>query len=232
MTFLHFLNCVVLAFAPSLIVYNSTKLSEFRALSLCIWGGIAYTITQLVKMIFLATFLPTTETQTYQTFDLTSELLRTFVNFGDVLGASFVLNYVGGSYGGDLRLLGIGLGWATAEALLIRLAPLWMGARTLEFSWSFVQTSIEANVNLVLHISFITAVWLWSRKKLDRKLMPAIVFTLVVYSVLPLATNYLRYILDFSSWTILLIHIGVTLFLGVLARGLYSSFQSSLASGH
>jgi len=232
MTFLHFLNFAALAFVPSLIVYNSTKLSEFRALSLCIWGGIAYTITQLVKMIFLATFLPTTEVQIVQSFDLTAELIRTFVNFGDVLGASFVLNYVGGSYGGDLRLLGIGLGWATAEALLVRLAPLWLGARTLEFSSSFVQTSIEANVNLVLHISFVTAVWLWSRKKLDKKLMPGIVFILVVYSVIPLATNYLRIALELGSWTILLIHIGVTMLLAVVARGLYSSFQSSLASGH
>jgi hypothetical protein len=31
----------------------------------------------------------------------------------------------------------------------MRLAPLWIGARQLEFSWEYIQMSIEANFSLV-----------------------------------------------------------------------------------
>jgi hypothetical protein len=41
------------------------------------------------------------------------------------------------------------LGWAVAESILMRLAPLWIGARQLEFSWEYIQMSIEANFSLV-----------------------------------------------------------------------------------
>ena len=40
-------------------------------------------------------------------------------------------------------------GWATADSLLRRLVPLWMGARQLEFSWEYTQMAIQANINLV-----------------------------------------------------------------------------------
>lgn len=43
-------------------------------------------------------------------------------------------------------------GWAAAESLATRLAPLWIGARTLEFDWIYTQMGIEANFNLVIGI--------------------------------------------------------------------------------
>jgi Na+/alanine symporter len=45
-------------------------------------------------------------------------------------------------------------GWATAESALMRLAQMWLGARSLEFTWSFLQMGIEANINLVSTYSF------------------------------------------------------------------------------
>ena len=41
------------------------------------------------------------------------------------------------------------LGWSVAESIVMRLAPLWIGARTLEFDWSYVQSGLEANFGLV-----------------------------------------------------------------------------------
>ena len=41
------------------------------------------------------------------------------------------------------------LGWATAELVMTRLLPLWVGARGVEFDWKYIQTSFDANVSLV-----------------------------------------------------------------------------------
>ncbi|KAI3823342.1 hypothetical protein L1987_04777 [Smallanthus sonchifolius] len=43
----------------------------------------------------------------------------------------------------------VGLGWAFADSVLHRLAPLWMGARGLEFTWDYILQGFEANANLV-----------------------------------------------------------------------------------
>jgi len=228
MTFLHFVNCVALTFVPSYIIYKATRLGEFRALAVCMWGGLAYVITQLAKMIFLATFLPTSEV--HYDFDFTTELVRTLVNIGDLIGAHFALNAAGGSYEGDMKILGTGLGWATAESVFVRLAPLWIGARTLEFSWNYIQTSLEANINLLLHISFVTFVWLWSRKKLQRKLLPFVYAGIIIYSVLPFVANYMQSVLHLGAWTVLVFHLAATALLTASARLLYSAFSASLSA--
>jgi hypothetical protein len=41
------------------------------------------------------------------------------------------------------------IGWAFADALLHRLAPLWVGARGLEFTWEYLLQGVESNANLV-----------------------------------------------------------------------------------
>ncbi|CAN1323698.1 Transmembrane protein 147 [Linum perenne] len=47
----------------------------------------------------------------------------------------------------------VGLGWAFADSVLHRLAPLWVGERGLEFSWDYILQGLEANANLVFSIS-------------------------------------------------------------------------------
>lgn len=47
-------------------------------------------------------------------------------------------------------------GWAFADSVLHRLAPLWVGARGLEFTWEYILQGIEANANLVRFLSFIS----------------------------------------------------------------------------
>ena len=48
------------------------------------------------------------------------------------------------------------LGWATAELIMTRLVPLWVGARGVEFDWKYIQMSFDANVSLVSDSHFIT----------------------------------------------------------------------------
>ena len=47
---------------------------------------------------------------------------------------------------------------------MLKIAPLWIGARGLEFDWKYTQESIEANISLLRYIGFVTAVWLYRRK--------------------------------------------------------------------
>jgi hypothetical protein len=40
-------------------------------------------------------------------------------------------------------------GWALADSLVSRLPLFWFSARGLEFSWSFLQSALDANIALV-----------------------------------------------------------------------------------
>lgn len=40
-------------------------------------------------------------------------------------------------------------GWGMAEVLGTKVIPLWVGARGVEFSWTNLQTALDANINLV-----------------------------------------------------------------------------------
>jgi hypothetical protein len=40
-------------------------------------------------------------------------------------------------------------GWATAELVMTKLLPLWVGARGIEFDWKYMQMSFDANIALV-----------------------------------------------------------------------------------
>lgn len=42
-----------------------------------------------------------------------------------------------------------------ADSILHRLAPLWVGARGLEFTWEYIFQGVEANANLVSVVHFI-----------------------------------------------------------------------------
>lgn len=46
-------------------------------------------------------------------------------------------------------------GWAFADSVLHRLAPLWVGARGLEFTWDYILQGLEANANLVKYTIFL-----------------------------------------------------------------------------
>lgn len=41
------------------------------------------------------------------------------------------------------------VGWGTAQSISTRILPLWFGARGTEFDWKYVQSSLNANIDLV-----------------------------------------------------------------------------------
>ena len=41
------------------------------------------------------------------------------------------------------------IGWGTAEMVLTKVLPLWVGARGVEFEWTNIQSALDSNLNLV-----------------------------------------------------------------------------------
>ena len=57
------------------------------------------------------------------------------------------------------------LGWGTAEMVMTKVLPLWVGARGVEFEWTNLQSALDSNLNLVSH-------YLHSIVSFDLKSMP------------------------------------------------------------
>lgn len=75
------------------------------------------------------------------------EFLRCSVDIADLLGFAVILSRIPGKR--HSKLITAGLGWAAAEVILSRGIMLWVGARGTEFSWIYIQKSLESNVLLV-----------------------------------------------------------------------------------
>ncbi len=43
----------------------------------------------------------------------------------------------------------IATGWGTAEMVMTKVLPLWVGARGVEFEWTNLQSALDSNINLV-----------------------------------------------------------------------------------
>lgn len=73
--------------------------------------------------------------------------MKTTVDLADLCGLYLVLMGIPGK--GHAKVLTAGIGWAGAEIILTRFIVLWVGARGAEFSWSYIQTSLDSNISLV-----------------------------------------------------------------------------------
>lgn len=171
MTFFHFGNCIALAFGPYFLTYKYSGMPEYGAFWKCAQVGGMYMLTQLCKMLMLATFFPTSDGPP-ETASLVTEMVKTTVDFGDVMGLSIVMGRVPGA--GHIKILITGLGWAAADLLLTRALPLWVGARGLEFDWKYIQISLDANISLVHHLNMALLVWLWWRGDLAAAVRPIV----------------------------------------------------------
>jgi len=184
MTMFHFGNCVALAFGPYVLTYKYSGLPEYSAFWKCVQASGIYMITQLCKMLMLATFFPTTDIQTNS---LATEIAKTTVDFGDIIGLGVVMSRMNAM--AHIKILVAGLGWAWAELVVTCALPLWVGARGLEFDWKYIMMSLEANVNLVQHLCTTVLVWLWWRTTLatiHRSVVAALLVVTVYRPVVPM----------------------------------------------
>ncbi|KNA20734.1 hypothetical protein SOVF_049670 [Spinacia oleracea] len=191
MTMFHFLNCAILTFGPHFVYYSATPLSEYDTLGTSIKTAIVYLVTALVKLVCLATFLKVSDSEN---FDPYQELLKASIGFVDVAGLYFALTQLTHrNISQNHKFQAVGLGWAFADSVLHRLAPLWVGARGLEFTWEYVLQGLEANANLVLCISLAAlGSLMWLRKNKPKTLIPIIYLCAGIVATMPSITSYLR----------------------------------------
>ena len=106
-------------------------------------AGLVYMVTQLAKMLFLATFFPSGDDEFDESgggeaaaaavaaaaasadFDFLTEFLKLTVDLADLIGLHMIMQrFVAGK--GTVKILVAGVGWAFAEFLLTRVIFLWV----------------------------------------------------------------------------------------------------------
>ncbi|XP_022861382.1 transmembrane protein 147-like [Olea europaea var. sylvestris] len=208
MTMFHFFNCAILTFGPHAVYYSATPLSEYDTLGTSIKAAVVYLITALVKLVCLATFLNVSESDSFDPYQvhlylpvfpflcsyhakylplnhLVAVRLGTFIMLTNP-----ILLLMGKISAGSISML---TGWAFADSVLHRLAPLWVGARGLEFTWDYIFQGLEANANLVLSLSLAAlGSLMWLRKNKPKTLIPIIYVCAGIVATMPSITSYLR----------------------------------------
>lgn len=227
MTFFHFGNCVALSYIPYVIVYRCSGLAEYSAFWKCVQAGAAYMLTQLCKMLLLATFFPASDVPVGG-FDVVGEFLKSTVDLADLIGLHFVMSKIAGK--GQLKFMVAGMGWATAELIMTRFLPLWVGARGVEFDWKYIQMSFDSNVSLIQHIATAVLVWLYSRHDLQKSLLPVVVTLLALSCYRPLIVEILIHAVGFGSWTLLFAKAFFTGCVAVVALQVYLGLTQDVNS--
>ncbi|KAL0477209.1 5 TM domain-containing transmembrane protein [Acrasis kona] len=230
MTFLHFVTCAVLTYAPTWVIYKSSEVSEGGYPNI-VYGVIAYALTLFAKLLLMATFLPPETTTTVASSDstlhlrinLVQEFVKTVIAGLDILGVYMIINKAVGR--NVVKIVGIGLGWSLGENLLSRLIPLWMGARGLEFEWKHIQMALLSNINILLYISFASLVYLYSRKiadSLTRTLRIQMAFLISI----PFIIECIKHLFGvYDSWTILFIHLVLVVLGAFISYGMHVKYS-------
>uniref|UniRef100_H2Z024 BOS complex subunit TMEM147 n=1 Tax=Ciona savignyi TaxID=51511 RepID=H2Z024_CIOSA len=189
MTFVHFINCVALAYAPYVVTYKTSILSEYNTMMNVGFAGLIYVFTQLVKMLTLATFFPSLEQST--------------------------------------AVLIAGVGWAGAQVLFSYFLSFWVGARGLEFDWKYIQMALDSNITLIHVLATASLVWVWTRKDLNRSLLPVVTSLLVLSVFRTVAVEFFVNVYSLHGWSFLMLKTVVTLAIAAVSMQLYAGFIES-----
>ncbi|XP_032651250.1 BOS complex subunit TMEM147 isoform X2 [Chelonoidis abingdonii] len=169
-------------------------------------------------MLFLATFFPTWEGGA-GAYDFVGEFMKATVDLADLVGLHLVMSRNAGK--GEYKIMVAAMGWATAELVMSRCIPLWVGARGIEFDWKYIQMSIDSNINLVHYIAMAALVWMFTRYDLPKRyrLPLTLLLGLSVYKAFFMESFVHVFLL--GSWTALLVKAVITGFLALSSLGLF-----------
>jgi hypothetical protein len=257
MTFYHFVNCMALACVPFHLVYKYSGLAEYGAFWKCVTAGLVYMVTQLAKMLFLATFFPSGDdefdessgaeaaaqaaaaaaTAATADFDFLTEFLKLTVDLADLVGLHMIMQrFVAGK--GTVKILVAGVGWAFAEFLLTRVIFLWVGARGIEFDWKYIQKSLDSNVSLVHYLTLATLVWLFTRRDAlvvpgnsssggSKQLEALLLILMAVCSYKTLLLDTSTVVFELGAWSSLGVKAVSTALLGTITMQIYSGITTN-----
>ncbi len=165
-------------------------------------GATTFVLSQLAKMLFLATFLP----DAAEGVGLFSQIVRTVVAAADVAAFAVAFRYARGDPRG--RVLGIALGWNFGEIVFRRVALFWLGAWSSEFSWSYLCAALDSNAALLLvfaTVYFVDAWWTPKRggKEAGSLQNQNLYQALALVALLPLLPAYI------GEWQVLLVKFAI-----------------------
>jgi len=226
MTLYHFGNCVALVYIPYYLTYKFSGLGEYGAFWKCFQAGCIYVFTQLVKMLILATFFPTSDAPGIAGLDYVTEFLKATVDLLDLAGIYLVLSGIPGK--GHAKIVTAGVGWGGAELLLTRGLLLWVGARGAEFHWKYIQKCLESNISLVQHVTTAALVWMWTRHDLKKSLVPVVTILLVAITYKPLVIESVLEVMAFNAWSALALKAVATLSVSVVSLHMYAGLAESI----
>ncbi|XP_068999396.1 BOS complex subunit TMEM147 isoform X3 [Embiotoca jacksoni] len=153
-------------------------------------------------MLFLATFFPTWEGGA-GVYDFVGEFMKATVDLADLLGLHLVMSRNAGK--GEYKIMVAAMGWATAELVMSRCLPLWVGARGIEFDWKYIQMSFDSNISLIHYIAMAAVVWMFTRYDLPKtfRLPVTVLLALCVYK--SFLMELFVHVFLLGSWTLLLV---------------------------
>ncbi|CAI7837086.1 unnamed protein product [Closterium sp. NIES-53] len=196
MTYFHFFNCAALSFAPHLIFYKATPLSEYGTWTASLKAALVFFTAMLLKMILWASLLPESDHDPAlaapSRLDARQEALRAVIGAGvDLAGIRYALVHVSHrNMAFEHKFQAVGLGWALAESVSKRLVPLWVGAGGMEFKWDFLLDSLSSNIELVSTLTLAAlASLLWLRRSKPPALVPLIYILASLLAALPFSSR-------------------------------------------
>jgi len=148
MTFYHFINCVLLTFAPLVLLYKFTPLSEYGSVWRCGGALCGYLLTQMGKLLVIASIMTPT---------------AMWDNLIDCCGLYYFLVKQQKASLAQVKILSVALGWSLGESLLTRLIDFYMNARSMQFDWKHILNAGESNVFLLQNICVCSLLWQWNR---------------------------------------------------------------------
>ncbi|VDL85764.1 unnamed protein product [Schistocephalus solidus] len=132
MGFFHLINCIILATGPHVILYKTCGMKEHDAFWRCFKVLLLYGFTQLLR-IFLATLV-------HINFNMASQ--AGLLNYKPV-GCIYRLHWL------VLRRPCFHKASSDFGITACRYIPIWVGTKDLEFDWTYLSLSFDANIDLV-----------------------------------------------------------------------------------
>ncbi|KAL3687497.1 hypothetical protein R1sor_013806 [Riccia sorocarpa] len=116
--------------------------------------------------------------------------------------------------------------WAFADSLVHRLAPLWFGARGLEFTWDYLLRGLESNANLVFTVSLAAlGSLMWLRKNKPAALVPFVYASAGLVATMPSITSYLQHGLHWNFSKVVGFELAASLVVAFVTWRLYNACQ-------
>ena len=176
----------------------------------------------ITKMVLYATIIPfDTNEILSNNQNLTQELLKTMINATEIIFIFYCLkaknNFTEEQEG--LKILTVSLGWSLADSLCLYLFYFFMNATGDEFTWEYIQTAIQSNIDLLEKISIVTLILCIQKLNMENKLNGHIVIILIgKYALNNLGYNFLSHFQNEDTWKNIQVKGISALIFGILAK--------------